>query len=260
MEEVRGGSPDRFGFEWSKYCEIRPEYEEQFRRWLPFYKPSDWSGKVFADVGCGMGRNSYWPLKYGAKEGHSVDVDERSLAAARLNLSSFPNSKVEFCSAYDLPWENEIDIVFSIGVIHHLEYPERALAAMKRAVKPNGQVAIWVYGRENNGWLLWALDPARKFLLSWLPLPLLHLLAIFPAAMLWVVVRILPNQLEYFRLLRGLSFGNVRSIVFDQMLPRISNYWRKDEVLSLMERAGLERIELAWVNEISWAARGWKQG
>ena len=31
-------------------------------------------------------------------------------------------------SAYDLPFEDRFDIAFSIGVIHHLEHPERALA------------------------------------------------------------------------------------------------------------------------------------
>ena len=42
------------------------------------------------------------------------------------------------------------------------------------------------------------------------------------------------------------------------MLPRIANYWRKDEVEALMHNAGLTGIELEWVNEMSWAARGRK--
>ena len=258
-QAVVGGSPERFGYEWDKYSDIKPEYEVQFQRWLPFFAPSDWLGKRFVDVGCGMGRNSYWPLKYGAGHGHSIDIDERSLSAARVNLAGFgTRSEVRNCSAYDLPWNGEIDIAYSIGVIHHLEFPERALAAMTRAVKPGGQVAIWVYGRENNGWLLWALEPARKFLFSWMPISWVHFLSIFPAALLWVLLRLGLNQIEYFRLLRTFTFPHLRSIVFDQMLPRIANYWRKDEVETLMRGAGLEQIELSWVNEMSWAARGRK--
>jgi hypothetical protein len=46
--------------------------------------------------------------------------------------------------------------------------------------------------------------------------------------------------------------------VFDQMLPKIANYLRKDEVEDLMRRAGLSSIQLAWVNEISWVALGTK--
>ena len=42
------------------------------------------------------------------------------------------------------------------------------------------------------------------------------------------------------------------------MLPKIANHWRRDEVEALMTGAGLEDVQLAWVNEISWAAIGRK--
>jgi len=257
---TNGGSPERFGYEWGRYSTVVPQYEEQFRRWLPFFQPSDWTGKSFIDVGCGMGRNSLWPMKYGAASGTAVDIDNRSLAAARLTLAAFPTLAVCKCSAYELPWTNTFDIAFSIGVIHHLEFPEKALKAMLNATKPGGQVAMWVYGRENNGWLLWALDPARKLLFSWMPLSWVHFLSLFPAALLWLLLRCGLQQIEYFRLLRTFSFPHLRSVVFDQMLPRIANYWRKAEVEALMRNAGLLDVQLTWVNEMSWAARGRKPG
>jgi SAM-dependent methyltransferase len=114
-------------------------------------EPQDWQGKDFLDVGCGMGRNSYWPLKYGAAGGVAVDIDERSLDSARRNLKTFATMQVMRASVYDLPFEDRFDLAFSIGVIHHLECPERALEKMVGAVKPGGRV--WVYGRENNFWL-----------------------------------------------------------------------------------------------------------
>jgi SAM-dependent methyltransferase len=66
MNDIEG-SPDRFGYEWGKYCEILPIYQEQFDRWTsPLINKSEWKEKKFLDVGCGIGRNSYWPLIYGA--------------------------------------------------------------------------------------------------------------------------------------------------------------------------------------------------
>ena len=141
------GSSDRFGYEWDTYAEILPEHEEQFRRWTAPLSPQDWRGKDFLDVGCGMGRNSYWPLKYGADSGVAVDVDERSLERARRNLQSFSRIQVMRASAYELPFEERFDLAFSIGVIYHLEHPQRALEKMVHAVKPSGRVLIWVYGR-----------------------------------------------------------------------------------------------------------------
>jgi SAM-dependent methyltransferase len=255
---VGSGSPDRFGYEWKTYSEMRPEYQEQFRRWTVHLYPQDWAGKTFLDVGCGMGRNSYWPLSYGAASGVSIDVDKNSLAAARQTLAPFPNGMVREMSAYEIDYTDCFDITFSIGVIHHLEFPELALRQMVKATKPGGRVLIWVYGLENNEWLVNVLDPIRKALLSRLPTWLLHHLALYPTAVLWLGLRLGAGRIEYFRFLRGLTFRHLRSIVFDQMLPKIAHYWPRPIVEGLMRKAGLEDVRLAWVNEMSWSGIGTK--
>jgi SAM-dependent methyltransferase len=237
---------------------LRPEYEEQFRRWTAHLRPEDWKGRRFLDVGCGMGRNSYWPMTYGAAGGVAVDVDDRALQAARQTLSPFPSVAVEERSAYDLGFKDHFDIVFSIGVIHHLEFPEKALAAMTDAAKPGGKVLIWVYGLENNRWLVNMLNPLRRALFSRLPIGIVHQLSLYPTAALWLVLRLGFGRIKYFELLRCLDFSHLRSIVFDQMLPKIANYWPAEIVLDLMRQAGLADVSLIWVNEMSWSAIGTK--
>ena len=258
VERDHQGSPDRFGYEWGAYGETLPEHEEQFRRWTPHVAPEDWRGLRFLDVGCGMGRNSVWPMRYGASGGVAADIDDRSLATAAHNLSPYPTVQVLRCSAYDLAFRDEFDIAFAIGVIHHLEFPERALARMLEAVKPGGRVMIWVYGRENNGWLLPLLNPMRKALFSRLPVSITHHLSLYPTALLWLLLRLGLRPTAYFGLIATFGFGHLRSIVFDQMLPRISHYWSREEVAALMEGVGLGDVRLAWVNEMSWAAIGTK--
>jgi SAM-dependent methyltransferase len=254
----REGSPDRFGYEWGTYADILPIYEEQFRRWTPRLSPEDWRGAQFLDVGCGMGRNSFWPMRYGAAGGVAVDLDPRSLASARRNLAAFPTLTVREASAYELGYDAVFDIVFSIGVIHHLEFPDIALAAMVRAARPGGRVAIWVYGLENNRWLIGCLDPLRRALFSRLPVSWVHHLSLYPTALLWLLLRIGLRPIAYFRLIAGFGFGHLRSIVFDQMLPRIAHYWSREDVAALMQRAGLKDVALDWVNEMSWSAIGQK--
>jgi SAM-dependent methyltransferase len=259
-DELRlsAGSPGRFGYEWSHYSELRPEYEEQFRRWTVHLSPEDWRGKSFLDVGCGTGRNSYWPMTYGAASGKAVDVDRGSLAVARQNLAQFPAVSVEEKSAYDIGETNAYDIVFSIGVIHHLESPDLAICEMIRAAKPGGRVLIWVYGYENNEWIVRLFDPLRKLLFSRLPIAFVHHLSVYPTVALWVALRAGIGRISYFNLLRGLAFRHLRSIVFDQMLPKIAHYWPRSKVEAMLREPGLHDVKLAWVNELSWSAIGTK--
>jgi SAM-dependent methyltransferase len=258
LPSISAGSTERFGYEWHVYADLRPEYEEQFRRWTEPLKPEDWKDRTFLDVGCGMGRNSYWPMQYGAAGGLAIDVDERTLASARANLAAYPTVEVRKLSVYDITESGAFDIVFSIGVIHHLEFPETALAQMVGATKPGGRVLIWVYGIENNRWIVTILNPIRRAFFSRLPIGLVHHLALYPSAFLWAALRLGFGRIEYFRLLRGFKFSHLRSIVFDQMLPKIANYWAGDTVKKLMANAGLTNVELVWVNEMSWAALGTK--
>ena len=250
------GSPERFGYEWNAYAEILPEYEEQFRRWTVHLAPQDWWGRSFLDVGCGMGRNSFWVMSYGAREGVAVDIDERSLDAARGTLAAYPGVEVMRASAYDLPFADRFDIAFSIGVIHHLEDPGRAMQSMVGAVKPGGRVLIWVYGRDGTHWVISLLNPLRRALFSRLPIGIVHHLSLYPAAVLWLTLRLGLRPIEYFRLLARFRFGHLRAIVFDQMLPRIAHYWLREKVAALMAEAGLKDVRIASVNGMSWSAIG----
>lgn len=258
--DVGQGSPERFGYSWSYFNEITPDQEEQFRRWTCHLDPAkDWTGKRFLDAGCGMGRNSYWAMSYGAASGLAIDVDDRSLTAARRNLRSYPGVEVQFRSVYDLDIEDTFDIAFSIGVLHHLEHPELALVKMRDAVKPGGRVLIWVYGRENMELYVKVLNPLRKVFFSRIPLALVRLLAYAPAGLLWLFLRLGLGGIEYLDLLRGFPFRHLHAVVFDQMLPRIANYWRREEVLALMEGSGLDDLRIEWVNQMSWSAIGTKR-
>jgi SAM-dependent methyltransferase len=258
--ELQSGSPERFGYSWHIFNEILPVHEEQFRRWTSGFPLEDWRGKSFLDVGCGIGRNSHWPMTHGAAGGLAIDVDERSLAAARCNLARFPGMRVEHRSAYEIGEIDRFDVVFSIGVIHHLENPDLAVWQMVRAAKPGGRVLVWLYGAENNEWIARWFNPLRNGLFRRMPLPLVFALSYGPTAGLWAALRVGLGSIEYFRLLRTFSFRHLQAIVFDHMIPKIALYYTRDEARALLERAGLEDVRETWVNEMSWTVIGTKPG
>ncbi len=256
--KLAAGSPERFGYSWAIFSEIRPEHRDQFLGWTAALPRERWRGARFLDAGCGIGRNSHWAMQEGAAGGLAVDVDERSLSAARVNLAACPSVTVRHESIYDLPEENAFDIGFSIGVIHHLADPAGALARIVRAVKPGGAVLIWVYGRENMGWLVHVFDPLRRALFSRMPLGFVFHLSLYPTALLWLALRLGLGRIAYYRKLRTYAFRHLRVIVFDQMIPRIAHYWPRATVETLMRDAGLEDIHLEFVNDMSWSAAGRK--
>jgi SAM-dependent methyltransferase len=255
---ITTGSPERFGYSWENYCDILPEHEAQFARWTSPLIREDWKNVTFLDVGCGIGRNSYWPLQYGATAGLAIDVDERTLASARRNLREFENVEVRFQSVYDLDEDGRFDTVYSIGVVHHLEFPELAVEKMVRSAKPGGTVLVWLYGYENNEWIVRMADPVRKALFSRMPLGLVHALSLPLSALLWTALKLGFGPIEFFKMARGFTFPHLRAIVFDHMIPKIARYYRREEAAALLRNAGLKDVNIIWVNEMSWAVSGTK--
>ncbi len=251
-------SQNRFGYEWDKFDKIIPEYEIQFLKWIYPLKKNDFKNKSVLDAGCGMGRNSYWPLIYKAKEVFAFDYDKRTVAAAQKNLSKFKNSKIFYDSIYNLNFENKFDIVFSIGVIHHLENPHKAIQKLVDSVKKNGVVLIWIYGYEGNEWIVRYINPIRKItskLSPWIINLIAHILSI----PLYTYLKFFPQNKPYLKQLSKFKFWHIHSITFDQLLPKIANYWKKEEALKLFENKGLKNIKIYAVNNNSWTIMGNKK-
>ena len=257
-EDRIAGSAARFGYSWSKFSEPTPEQREQFWGWTRALPRDAWNEARFLDVGCGTGRNAAWAMEAGARSGVAIDIDDNSLEIARRNLALYPNVEVRSCSAYEAP-EEGFDIAFSLGVIHHLAEPQRAIEAMARSVKIGGKVLIWVYGRENMEFYVRFLTPLRNTIFSRLPVSLLRLIAFIPAAVLWLLLRIGIMRLEYFKLLRQFSFRHLHHIIVDQMLPQISHHWPRENAEELLRAAGLNEVHSEWVNDISWSVVGTKR-
>ncbi len=259
--DVLSGSPERFGHSWHIFNEILPIHEQQFHRWTKGIATEEWRGKKILDVGCGIGRNSYWALHNGAESALCIDVDERTLAAAKNNLSEYSNAIIKYQSIYDLALHEQFDIAFSIGVIHHLENPQLAIKNMIHALKPEGKILIWLYGFENNEWIVRFFNPFRKLLFSRLPLSVVYALSLPLTVSLWLFLRLGFGKIAYLKMLRQFSFRHLRAIVYDQMIPKIARYYTKNEAYQLLaeHEAELENIQIDWVNQMSWTVTATKK-
>lgn len=247
----------RFGYEWNKYSELESVYEEQFRNWIAPFDPQEFRGRDVCDAGCGMGRNSYWALQHQAKSVLAFDAASGSVQSAKRLLARFPHAQVEQMSIYDIAYANRFDICFSIGVIHHLQYPKRAIEKLVTALKPGGRLIVWLYGYEGNEAYLRffrVIHPlARR-----MPLGLLHALSYLLSAPLYVLVRLIPSRSWYWKQLRQFKFPHLHSVVFDQLLPEIAHYYKRIEVEELFKGIGLRQVEIHHNQGYSWTVIGTK--
>jgi SAM-dependent methyltransferase len=241
----------RFGFEWDRYRGFFPHYEEQFRGWIHPLGPADFAGRDVLDAGCGMGRNSFWAARYGARSVVAVDEAELAVAAAREVLEELPNARVERASLYALPFEETFDLCLCVGVLHHLAEPRRAVEVLRRALRPGGRLVAWLYGREGNE--LWVrIFGALHPVLRRLPPRLLHALAHAFSLPLFLALKLPLPKSAYLASVSRFPFAHLHKIVFDQLLPELTHYYRRAEVEALFAGAGFARVEIHHNRGYSW--------
>ncbi len=155
-----------FGEQWTHYGENEGFYGSQqlFRDMLgPLLSPDELEGARVADIGSGTGRIVRMLLDAGAQ--HVVALEPSGgVEILRKNIEAF-GDRVEVINAVgeDLPTDRGFEFVFSIGVIQFIADPLPTLRAAYDALRPDGKLVIWVYGKEGNGAYLFFLMALRSF-------------------------------------------------------------------------------------------------
>lgn len=228
----------------------------------PLLPPEALRGCRVADLGSGTGRIVGMLLGAGAEHVTAVEPSQ-GFEVLQANLAE-AGGRVRCLKVTgdQLPPEENLDYVVSIGVIHHIPDPLPVLKAAYAALRPGGRVVIWVYGQEGNRLYLSLANPVRLvaarlphivlWLLSWSLLPLL--------AAYMAICRVLPLPMrDYMRNHLGrLSTQQIVLTIYDQLNPTHAKYYRKDEVFELLATAGFKDIELYHRHGYSWTAIGVK--
>lgn len=255
-----------FGASWKMWSDIDDDrYRGQLLGWMPFLSPDDVKGATLLDGGCGKGRHLRVMAGFGARDIVGVDVSD-AVDVAYANTREFANVHIVQADLHRLPLRDGFDMAYSIGVLHHTPQPKAAFVTIARHVRPGGSVACWVYGRENNGWIIWLVNPIRLCLTRYLPPRLLRLVAWLPAAVLQVLITTVYAPAEalglslfyrdYMLNLRRLGFSEIRHIVYDHLVAPTAHYLRRAEVETWLGDAALVDGGVTWVHRNSWAAVG----
>jgi ubiquinone/menaquinone biosynthesis C-methylase UbiE len=132
--------------------ETSKKYNSLMLEWLGIKKKS---GKKLLDIACGGG----FFLREAGKFLECFGVDFSSVALSQAR--KICNAKLVLASALSLPFKNNsFDFIVCLGSLEHFTEMDKALNEMKRVLKKNGKINIYV---PNSDFILFKFNKATHF-------------------------------------------------------------------------------------------------
>jgi ubiquinone/menaquinone biosynthesis C-methylase UbiE len=142
-------------------------------------------GKRVLEVGCGIGPDARWLIENGIDyRGLDYSIESLKLCTKMVEAGG---GKASFVNgdATAMPFQDdEFDVVFAIGMLHHIPDMERACGEVVRVTKPGGMVRVMLYHRHSYHYAL----------VKYVVCPLIWLILKVPG--LSALVRFLPNKFK----------------------------------------------------------------
>jgi SAM-dependent methyltransferase len=260
-----------FAGSWLHCFAASPYTREQFLDWIAPLSPADLAGRTICELGCGSGGLLRHAAELaaggsvtGVELGDSIAAAERHLAEAGVtNARCVRDDLVGFAARHP----EAFDVVYCIGVLHHMERPREGFAAVVRATAPGGAFHCWVYGHEGNGIVRWVVDPLRR-VASHLPWWLNKYGVALPLALPFFAasrtVRVLGRRWatrlplgEYLWWIGEREFAFHHHVAFDQLVTPRTRYFRRSEVEAWLAE---HRDEVVDPYVLSRNGNSWKVG
>ena len=214
--------------------------------------------KVIMEVGVGSGRILNNLVKFLPKKAIAVEPSQAIKIAKKNNALS--KVKIEFLNlkAEDIKIKKKVDYVFSLGVIHHIPNYKKACKRIYDSLKPNGKFIIWVYGYEGNELYLLIFNNIRR-ITRILPDSVLRIFCTFLNLVCYLYIFLckfikLPMQQYMLEVFGKCSFEKRNYIIFDQLNPSFSKYFKKKELTDLLKDSGFKNVNINHRHGYSWLA------
>ncbi|PCJ01412.1 MAG: hypothetical protein COB15_00375 [Flavobacteriales bacterium] len=235
---------DAFASSWNNLPTGSVYTFEQFEDWFAPLKQTDIQSKSVLELGCGNGSLLTHMTQWNPSTITGVDLGDSVLSCKKnMNLTNFENFQV---LQHDLTsFESDgYDLVYSIGVLHHLKKPKEGFDALIKNTKNGGRFHGWVYAKEGNKLIIYTVEPIRK-IASKLPWWLTKYFIATPLAIPFYGYGKLIKTIPFLKKIktnlplydymiwigeRGFSF--FRHVAFDQLVTPQTTYLSKNEILA----------------------------
>jgi SAM-dependent methyltransferase len=242
---------DAFATSWNNLPAGSVYTSEQFSDWMAPLGEVDFRERDVLELGCGNGSLLVHAANWKPQRLVGVDLGA-SVETARANLQRAGARNTEIVQG-DLTHFTSpgFDIVYCIGVLHHLQEPRTGFRAVLRNVRPSGRFHCWVYAREGNGIVVALVDPIRR-IASRLPWWFTKYLIATPLAVPFYLYAKLLRALigdntlrlrrvplrDYCLWIAPREFAFFRHVAFDQLVTPRTVYVRREEIEAWLSEAG----------------------
>ena len=271
---VHSKTVDSFSEEWIKFAHFNEtEIEKAGKQYFDIVDSQIINkDSLVLDVGCGTGRWSKY-ISPRVKWIEAIDPSQAVFSAAMLT-KNISNIRISQTSIDNIPFaDDSFDLVFSLGVLHHVPDTFAALKQCVNKVKPNGWLLLYLYYTlDNRGrlyrWLFQLSTPFRKIIsslpsqLKFFVCDLIAIVIYLPFVFLSRLIRaILPSSNLYKNVPLSYycdkSFNIIRNDALDRFGTPLEQRFSKKEIEQMMCNAGLSNIKIS-PNEPYWHAIGQK--
>ena len=261
-----------FGEEWNAFDQSQlggREYAELFDSYFGIFPFETLPvGAEGFDLGCGSGR---WAAGVIERVGvlHCVDPSPQALAVAERRLGSNPKVHLHLAGVDSIPLQDgSQDFGYSLGVLHHVPDPRRALSDCVRKLRPGAPFLLYLYysldGRPPWFKALWRVSDFIRRGVAALPFPVRRAVTgAIAATIYWPLSRgaRIGERLGFdvsnvpLSAYRHRTFYTLRTDALDRFGTRLEQRFSKEEVAEMMRGAGLEHIHFSSC-EPYWVACG----
>lgn len=269
VESDKHATAENFGWQWKHFTHHDERYAEQLLGWIAPVTPEFFRNKVVLEGGCGKGRHTLLAAEWGAREVIGVDLSE-AVETAYAATRSLPNAHVVQADIFHLPLARKFDYAFSVGVLHHLPDPRHGFLSLASKVKAGGQVSAWIYGAENNEWIVRLVNPVREKITSRIDQRALLQLSKIPAAGMFLATKLIYGPLnrrgstlgqylfynDYLSTIAPFGWRDQHLIVFDHLVAPTAFYISRDEFETWWREIGATDVNITWHNKNSWCGLG----